>query len=265
MPVTRLGVSSLDLGASARTAPASRSLRAAYRDLGTAQKFAARSAPAYSRFVNRRLGRALAALCVVIGLAPNAVTAISAGFTFSAMALLALNPPSVQLGVVVALLLLVGYGFDSADGQVARFSGAGSVAGEWLDHVVDAAKASALPLALAIGLYRADAVDATWLLIPVVGSVVGAVLFFTMILTEQLRRSHSVAAPSAAKGRGLTRSLLALPMDYGVLCLSFALLGALPVFLVVYTGLLAATCVFLALALGKWFSELQQIDREESP
>ncbi len=95
---------------------------------------------AYSRFVNRRLGRLLAAWATHRACLPNAVTAVSAGFTFSAVVLLAVLPPTWWLGITVALLLVLGYAFDSADGQVARLTGTGSAAGEWLDHIVDATK-----------------------------------------------------------------------------------------------------------------------------
>jgi phosphatidylserine synthase len=230
-----------------------------YRQLVEAQKPASRSAPAYSRFVNRRIGRVLAAVCWALGLSPNVVTAISAALTFSAILALALYPPSWQLGVAVSAALVLGYAFDSADGQVARLTGESSAAGEWLDHVVDATKAAALPLALAVGLYRSELVPEWWLLVPLAASVVGGVLFFAMILTEQLRRQHGSAlhAPPEQQGRSLSRSLLVLPMDYGVLCLSFALLGWLPAFVVVYTAIVVATAGFLALAAGRWFSELR--------
>ncbi len=78
------------------------SYRATVVRLATAQKVAARSAPAYSRFVNRRLGRLLAAWAYRAGLSPNAVTAVSAGFAFSAVVLLAVLPPTWWLGITVA-------------------------------------------------------------------------------------------------------------------------------------------------------------------
>ena len=56
----------------------STSYRDTVRQLASAQKGAARSAPAYSRFVNRRLGRLLAAWAYRRGLSPNAVTGLSA-------------------------------------------------------------------------------------------------------------------------------------------------------------------------------------------
>lgn len=226
--------------------------------LAHAQKSASRSAPAYSRFVNRKLGRLIAAWAYRQGLRPNVVTAISAVFTFTGIGFLAAFPPSAVQGISVALLLIVGYAFDSADGQVARLSGRGSPAGEWLDHVVDATKVVVLPLALAIGMYRFDGPGPGWLLVPLASAVVSSVLFFGMILTEQLRRQ--VGLPTSGTGPGgspsLLRSLLVLPMDYGVLCLSFFLLGVPLLFLAVYTVILAATTLFLVLALVKWYREL---------
>jgi phosphatidylglycerophosphate synthase len=227
--------------------------------LSAAQKPAARSAPVYSRFVNRRLGRYLAALAYLAGLVPNAVTAISAFFTFGALALLVVFPPSWGLGALVAGGLLLGYALDSADGQLARLTKASSPSGEWLDHVVDATKASVLPLALLVGFYRFEAVPVLWLLVPLAGVVVSAVLFFAMILTEQLRRAHS-SQPLAAGGRGgWLRSVLVAPMDYGVLCLSFLTLGFVPLFATIYTVIVAATAGFLVLAGVKWFRELRSI------
>lgn len=229
------------------------------RRLTAAQKPAARSAPAYSRFVNRRIGRYLAAAAYRAGLSPNAVTAISAVWTFLAIALLVAFPPSWLLGVAVAVLLLLGYAFDSADGQVSRLQGTSSPAGEWLDHMVDACKVSTMPLALAVGFFRFNVTSPTWLLVPVAFAIVSAVLFFGMILTEQLRRAHG-AVPLATDSTGRPtwlRALAVLPMDYGVLCLSFLLLGALPAFLVVYTAIFVATGLFLILAAMKWFRELR--------
>ncbi|MFI5060639.1 MAG: CDP-alcohol phosphatidyltransferase family protein [Actinomycetales bacterium] len=230
------------------------------RRLAAAQKPAARSAPAYSRYVNRRLGRYLAAWAYRAGLSPNAVTGISALWTFAAISLLVLFPPSWVLGLAVAVLLLIGYAFDSADGQVSRLQGTSSPAGEWLDHMVDATKVSMMPLALAVGFFRFGVVPTGWLLVPILFAIVSAVLFFGMILTEQLRRRTAGGVPLAMDSPGRPswmRAIAVLPMDYGVLCLSFLLLGLIPVFLVVYTLIALATTAFLLLAAVKWFRELR--------
>ena len=227
--------------------------------LARAQKPAARSSPAYSRFVNRRLGRYIAAWAYRSGISANGVTAISAAITFASIALLLIFPPSLWLGAAVGGGLLIGYAFDSADGQVSRLTGSSSPAGEWLDHMVDSTKASALPIALAVGFYRFDVVAVEWLLVPLAFAIVSAVLFFCMILTEQLRRQHGVQslAPTEPGSASWVRAVLVAPMDYGVLCLSFLLLGWVPAFVVVYTLIVVASTAFLLLAAVKWFRELE--------
>ena len=69
-----------------------RSIRDALIRLRSAQK-PGTGAPPYSRWINRRLGRVFAAVAYRVGLTPNAVTAISALFTFTGLALIALLPP----------------------------------------------------------------------------------------------------------------------------------------------------------------------------
>lgn len=238
-------------------------VRTALARLRAAQKTAARSSPAYSRYVNRRIGRYLAAVAASRGLSPDAVTGISAAVTASGLAVLMLVPPSWGTGLLVALLLALGYALDSADGQVARLQGRSSTAGEWLDHVVDSAKTALLPVALGVAIWRADAIDDRWLWLPVVAVVVTSVLFFAMILTEQLRRVHGVrsVADASAGSRSWVRAVLVVPMDYGLLCWSFILLGAPTVFLGLYAAVTAYTALFLLLAAVRWYRELAALDR----
>lgn len=230
------------------------------RRLGRAQKGAARGAPAYSRFVNRRVGRILAAAAYKMGLSPNQVTGVSALHTFVGIALLMVLEPSWWLGIVVMFLLVLGYAWDSADGQVARLTGQGSPAGEWLDHIVDAIKVITLPLALLVALFRFELVDSVWLLVPLINAVTSSVMFFAMILTEQLRRAHGVTSIAGTGGRmPWLRSVMALPTDYGVLCLTFVLYGATTLFLTIYGLVTLAAVLFLVLALPKWFRDVRAL------
>ncbi|MCU1438796.1 MAG: CDP-alcohol phosphatidyltransferase [Naasia sp.] len=240
-----------------------------YRDvlgrLGSAQKKAARGAPAYSVYVNRRLGRFLAAWAYRAGLTPNGVTAISAVFTFAAIAAIAIFPPSLPLGLLVAAGLAVGYAFDSADGQLARLRGGGGPSGEWLDHVVDCVKTSSLHLAVLISVYRFFELPSDLLLLVPIGyAVVAATSFFAQILNDQLKEIRGVRGATAAGGGTLLRSLLVSPTDYGLLCLVFALLGAPPVFFLVYGLLFLANLGHLTLALRKWFRDMVAIDPRHS-
>lgn len=249
-------------GTVARPSPAD-GLGATLRRLSGSQKGAV-GAPAYSRFVNRPLGRVFAALAFHAGLTPNAVTGISAVFTATGIALLALAPLSWTTGLAVTGCLVVGYALDAADGQLARLRGGGSPAGEWLDHMVDAVKASSLHLAVLVGLYRSDVVEAgPLLLIPLGYCVVDGALFFGTMLNEALRAQHGVATraqPSAGRP-SLARSLVVLPTDYGLLCLLFLLLGLPAVFLSAYALMFLGTAAYLLAGSVKWFREMERLPR----
>lgn len=234
------------------------SIRETARRLSSVQK-TAKGAPAYSRFVNRKAGRLLAAWAYHAGLTPNQVTAISGLFSLAGIVLVGTMRPSVGLGLVIALCLAVGYAFDSADGQLARLQGGGSPAGEWLDHIIDCAKISTLHLAVLVSFYRFGYADQPLhMAIPLLWMFVGAFSFFVIILNDQIRRAHGTAPPVVAKA-SMIRSILVSPTDYGVMLLTFVLLGLHEVFLGVYGLLLVANIAYMAMALVRWFRELSRL------
>ena len=234
--------------------------RSALRRLPSAQK-SAKGAPAYSRFVNRRAGGYLAAAAFLVKATPNQVTAVSAVCTFAGIAALFALPPSWPTGIAVSLALLVGYALDSADGQLARLRGTSSVSGEWLDHVIDSAKIATLHMGVLVCAFRFFELPSAFLLVPIGYGAVETVLFFAMILNDQLRRVHGAKTGARPEGRPSTlRSLLVLPTDYGVLCLSFALLGTGSAFAVCYGLLFVLNAAFLAAALRKWFGDMRTLD-----
>jgi phosphatidylglycerophosphate synthase len=232
----------------------------ALRALRAAQKSSV-GAPAYSRFVNRPLGRIIAAAAFRAGLGPNTVTMISAAITLSGIALIALVPPTTAVAITVSALLVLGYAFDAADGQLARLSGRGSLAGEWLDHVVDALKAGAIHLAVAVSWFRFADVPAGWLLVPLGFSVVASVFFFGMILTDQLRRLHRGSADMIKKaGRTpLWYAIAVVPVDYGFLCVLFLLLATGAVFQWAYTAVFVINALVLAASLVRWFRAVRRL------
>ena len=239
-------------------------MAAGWRELSQAQKGASKSAPAYSRYVNRKIGRLFAALAVPLGISPNQITILSALFTAAGILLIALAPMGLAVGIAAAVLLAVGYALDSSDGQIARLQRSGSLAGEWLDHCVDAVKTSALPLAVAVGLYRSQIQPEWYLLVPLAACVIGASTFFLMILTEQFRLRLGVKGVTADNGAkpSIVRGLLVLPMDYGVMCWVFVLWGIPQVFLPVYALITLGAAGFLVLAMRKWFKEITALVRE---
>ncbi len=238
--------------------PASYGFREGLGALRRAQK-TSKGAPLYSRLVNRPFGRLLAAAANVVGLSPNQVTAISACFTFTGIGLIATMQSTLLVSVAVVALLVVGYAFDAADGQLARLRGTSSPVGEWLDHVVDAVKIASLHLAVLVHWYRFDEVRGPLLLVPLAFQIIASSMFFTIILNDHMRRARRGNAHAILQGDGRSSwwySLAVVPTDYGLLCLVLGLLWWQAGFATLYTLLLVANAGFLALALPRWFREV---------
>ncbi|WP_093713989.1 CDP-alcohol phosphatidyltransferase family protein [Actinacidiphila alni] len=213
----------------------------------------------YSRYVNRPAGRVLAAAAYRARLTPNQVTLVSAAFSGAAVAALALGRPSWPLAVAVWAGLVVGFAFDSADGQLARLLGAGSPAGEWLDHVVDCAKITAVHAAVLITFYRHFGLPGDgWLLLPLGFQLAAVLIFFGGLLTDKLKPKAGPGAPAPAPPSRL-RAVALLPVDYGVFCLVFLLLGSERAFRLGYLALFAVHALFLVAFLAKWFRELRRV------
>jgi hypothetical protein len=127
--------------------------------------------------------------------------------------------------------------------------------------MIDSVKITSVHLAVLIHLYYAHNLERGWLLVPMAFTIVSVALFFAQLLNEQLRRNAGFGSRAASSGSGSPLMLfLKLPHDYGMLCASFALLGAVNGFLGVYTFLLAFNVAYLSLALVKWFREMRAID-----
>jgi phosphatidylglycerophosphate synthase len=257
-----------------RAAPDRPSFNEVLARLASAHK-SSRGAAAYTRWVNRRLGRYIAAAAYLRGLVPNHLSAANATLTISAMMMIATVEPSWPTSAVAALLLLFAYAFDAADGQLARLRGGGSTAGEWLDHELDALKCSAIHCVIAIAWFRFyDLGNPSLLLIPLGFSVVNSGFFFGIMLAEQLRRVARATAlanpgqqmvfpapPTANDPAPVLRSLLVLPNDYGVLCIALALLPSAAVFIPMYSFLLVANALFLAVGSVRWYREMSSLGR----
>lgn len=238
------------------------SYRSNLASLRQAQK-PARGTAAYSRLVNRPLGRRVAAAAATVGMTPNVATVISALLSGTGLLLVALVEPTPLLGVAVALLLAAGYVMDSVDGQLARLAGSGSRAGEWFDHTVDCFKTTGLHLCVLVSFFRFPPIEHSWaLLVPLVYALVQTVTYFELIVMPYLRQGAPApaVAPGPPPAEHPLRTWVVLPTDYGTLLWSFALLGFPLAFLSFYGFLAAVNVLALAWGLRKWWRELRAID-----
>jgi phosphatidylglycerophosphate synthase len=232
---------------------------AALRQLRAAQK-TAKGVSLYSRYVNRPAGRVLAAGAYAAGLTPNQVTLASAAFSYAGIAALAVAAPSWGLALGVYAALTVGFALDSADGQLARLLGKGGPAGEWLDHVVDAAKITGVHAAVLITFYRHFALPGdAWLLLPLGFQLAAVMIFFGGLLKDKLTPKSPPDGSAGAATPVRWRAVALLPVDYGVFCAVFLLLGSQDAFRWAYLALFAVHALFLAGFLAKWFRELRAV------
>lgn len=227
----------------------------AMADLARAQK-PGYGVPAYLRWVNRRLGRHLAAAAFVLRLTPNALSAIGGLLTLVGLLLVGLGPRGPIVGAASAIALLAGYAFDSADGQLARLTRTGSAAGEWLDHVIDSARQPAFHLAIAASFIRNPEPDVPWLpVVAVAFSLVASVWFFAQILAEKLSDGGTKSSDTGTSSTWT--SFVKSPYDcsFGYF-LIFAI--AMPMFFsVVYLGWFAFTVIVAALSLARKYQTLK--------
>ncbi|WP_165985970.1 CDP-alcohol phosphatidyltransferase family protein [Streptomyces sp. YIM 98790] len=244
-------------GAGRTPGPAPRTFRAALAELSAAQK-TPKGVSYYTRYVNRRLGRVLAAAACRAGLTPHQVTVLSALCTYGGIAAVALVRPSWALAPAVWAALVLGFALDSADGQLARLRRASSVSGEWLDHVVDCGKMTLLHAAVLISFYRFfDLPGEGWLLVPLAFQLAAVVTFCGGLLTEKLKPRPAAGAAGQQPVRpSRVRAVALLPVDYGVTCAVFLLLGNETAFRTGYAALCAVHVLFCLAFLAKWYREL---------
>ncbi|MBG6238875.1 phosphatidylglycerophosphate synthase [Mycetocola sp. CAN_C7] len=231
-------------------------------ELASSQKSGA-GVPAYLRWVNRGLGRRAAAVAYVAGLSPNAVTLISGMLSVGGMVVLVFLPMSALSAVAAMVLFLAGYALDSADGQLARLTNRGSIAGEWLDHVVDSLRLPLVHLAIALCLWRAGLPD--WsVVVALLFLVLSSSWFFAQTLAGKLS-AKAADDGSAAEGTPDWVSFAKIPYDVGTLYVVVAALAYPPLFLVLYTGLFVVTAAVAAASLRRKYRALLAEQRDYAP
>lgn len=213
--------------------------------------------PAYTRWVNRWLARYATAGAYRLGLGPNQVSLLS--FTVSVVALtaLVLAPPHTHLaGVVVAVLLALGFVLDSADGQLARLTGRSGPAGEWLDHVLDAVRSPAVHLCVLLVALTSTS-SPVWLAATAFAFTLTQVGQFSsqMLGGMLLDRTDGPRTPARRH-----QSWILLPTDTGVMCWVFVLWGWPTVFATAYLVLLLLCLAFAGVSMRRRWRELRQVD-----
>lgn len=226
--------------------------------------------PLYTLYLNRPVGRMIAAASPS-WVTPNILTYIGSLLTYLAIFFLmffAENGNTVWL--IIGVSLTVGFFFDSADGQLARLRNQGSLSGEWLDHVLDGGRIVFLHVATLWFLVRNQVAEPTVIVaVCAIFAVAAAAVFFAGMLFDQLlpgnkSKNSEEGLDRGSRRRMLVRSTVMLPVDYGVLCLAYALVPWAGLFFIIYVILAAAKVTTTSMLLGKWFGALRRADAERA-
>ena len=238
-----------------------------FRELSLAQK-GKKGVPLYCLYVNRPAGRVVAAALRNTRFGPNHVTFAGAFLTYGALLWLAFGAGAGAGSALVGVALAAGFILDSADGQLARLQGRSSKLGEWLDHVLDSGRIVALHGAVFCFLLRTTSLPALPLAtLCGVFLFANSTIFFAGALFDQLtRQTQSIGSepgpgpgPGSGSAGSIKRSILTLPVDYGVTCLVMMMLPLNGIFVPSYLALALFHCVFCAAYVAKFARTLSRM------
>jgi phosphatidylglycerophosphate synthase len=211
--------------------------------------------------VNRGAGRVIAAAAYTWGWTPNMITAASAVASTIGVVTLLVAPPTLLSGIGIAFLFALGYALDSSDGQVARLSGTGSLAGEWLDHVVDAIRTPAQHAAVLVAFYKVRPDLGLW---PMIAALLYCILSAGQAMSQMLAEQLSGRKHRPTAGGGVPKSLVLLPTDTGVFCWIFVLWGAPLVFAIAYSALFVINAFHALVSMRRKYTHLVNLNGAHS-
>lgn len=178
----------------------------------------------FSEATGQWLGAALASTGRRLGLAPTALTLVNllVGLATSVTVVLLAGPvadgrvPAWPVGLVALVGWQLAYGFDCADGQLARVTGQTSAAGARTDILSDVASQIALVAALAAVTVAQRPGTPTWLVVAFAGS------WMVNLVTSALQSGPSAA--SLVPSRSWPVRVVKLVRDPGALFFVAALI-----------------------------------------
>lgn len=213
----------------------------AFRDFW-GRRFASPSLP----FTNilQHLGGAVAYVCVIARIPASAVTLMAGALYATGYVFFVVLPTNWPFTLLIALLLLVAYIFDTADGAVARATQTASPTGAWFDLMVD------LFSAVASGFATASFLAATTIETPYLSTAIGVAVGWgraAALLTSVINRQNPnrrIEPP-----RGAKRALL-VGVDSGMFYIIWAAMRMIPTGLVGYGAVYGISLLGLAVLIG---------------
>ncbi len=213
------------------------SIKNNYNSLSRSQKKGA-GTPAYTRFINRFLGRLIASFLAEFNISPNTISVVSGLITISSFILFLIIPTiTFWHSLILVLLLYFGYALDSADGQLARLLKKQSKHGDWLDHTFDAVK---IPLSQGVAAFyivtNLTFLSTKHIIFYLMIISLACANYMSGILKSKLLVSNNKSFYNdKSKSSNIFRSFITLPLDYGIFISMFLFTYNTKLFFVIYS------------------------------
>lgn len=201
-----------------------------------------------TRALCQKPGAVIAYLGQQLGLGPNLITIIGLGLSLAATFAFMLLPSGTGYAVLCFALYFVAYGFDCADGQLARAHGLSSEFGAWSDISADAVQI----VFLAFGILYWLATSSSGLSVPsllcAAAFAVGRVLI--LYSSKFSRLASGTQSSGAAGASSRIKWLIWLMIDTPTLLFLICLLRDFPTLLALYVAGLGLALTLNAAYLG---------------
>ena len=195
-----------------------------------------------TRNLSQRIGSVLAAVAFTLRLSPNAVTMI--GLVCMLLGAWTYAACSGLVGALLpAVLWQLGFGFDCADGQLARATQRQSAFGGWLDVACDHIRQGAICLALTILLPTA------------MGYVSAVILLAGLSVYLHTVMAIKIAAPpplQLSQGANVVRFALREFLDTPMFLAALCIFRTWPMLLMIYCAVFGLLLLARALSLARF-------------
>lgn len=172
-----------------------------------------------TRGVSQRLGACIAFLACRARLSPSFLTLCGAALVLGTSAAYASLAPGWGSAIALLLMYQLAYGFDCADGQLARATRTSSEFGAWLDVATDYLRYIAIAMAVFVVLVRQHGMAPLPAMAAAAALLAGTILLLHTTGYLQDAARHAPAQAPASPWRTLVRIALDTPTYLLALCL----------------------------------------------
>lgn len=216
--------------------------------------------PAYSRFINRWMGRVIASVLGCFNISPNSVTLFSFILSIAAfLCFILLHEVTIIYSAILTFTLIVSFTLDATDGQLARLLDRKTERGEWLDHMLDSIKLPFGNIVAVLFIINNTDIHPGWLILYIFALSLTSGRYLSVTLKTKIIDYKTDKAANDRNRSGIVKSILLLPMDTGVFMLLFFITYDPELFFIIYTAWCLIVVSYSIIALVRTWGELGRL------